>query len=185
MIDYINKMRGVKPPVKEALRTPSVRTATVQMVSYGPATTVGEEVARRFKTSMLPAVTNLCAETEGLYNMYSSSHDDDDGVDKQKKELKPVEDLYNALMKAQDVILNFVAKRKKELTNEAVESAPVDQEMGTESRLAVIIQKIASRDDMDQILGIVEEADAIAEVLESALETHESSLSHEAEKKDY
>ena len=193
MDKYVDKMRRAISPqkIKEALRAPSVKTASVQVVSYSAATTTGEEIARRFKTQMLPQITNLTSETESFYNMYTSAHDDESGAEKQKKELKPVEDLYNALMKAQEVILRFIAKRKKELTESVEAASPdismddADGDLGGAERLVAIIQELAGRNDLARILEQLEDMDHIADELENAKNTYESSLEHDTERKEY
>ena len=167
--------------IREGLREPSVKKEGVQMsVMYSSATTVPEEISKKFKTLLLPQIANLCSETEMFYNMYSRAHDDEKEKAKNVKELKPIKELYRCLMKSQDIIVKHISL-KEELQTAPPEVEPEeDYDEGDETsgveRVLEALRTLISRPDAVQILSGLEnvDLDELADQLESKMNTEES-----------
>lgn len=102
--------------IKEALRKPEKREADtpVTYVAYGASSSQEEEIGRRVKTEILPALVSLMRCVEGCHNMYSGTFEDEEKLAEVEKLLAPMQKLYERLEECEDNMLDYIKKLSQE-----------------------------------------------------------------------
>lgn len=105
----------VKKNTTEGLRKPKVSNGETTLVYGGtPSTTPYEEICRRIMVGVLPGLANTTQEIELIYNMYSgTNHESDKDAKKQEKQLKPLENAFNALAKVKHILVQYLGSHNK------------------------------------------------------------------------
>ena len=103
----MNNLNKIKK-MQEALKKPQARTNDSAVVDYGPSTSTEEEIGRKIKSTILPKLSDLCQEVEYLYNNNTYGEFDEKTSKKRELLLKPIENLYAVLKKADKDMINFL-----------------------------------------------------------------------------